>query len=152
MTHEALLARVPIPGKNIHRVFAEKGAHNAAAGYERTLRRFFDDRFPRFDLVYLGMGTDGHTASLFPHTSALDETDLWVVSNYLQQQNIWRVTLTAPAINAARQIVFLVSGESKTERLHQVLYGPYQPTLLPSQLIKPKQGILIWMVDHPIKT
>jgi len=151
MANEALLEHVPIPRKNIHRIFSEEGAQSAAADYEHTLRRIFDGHFPCFDLVYLGMGIDGHTASLFPHTFALDETVLWVVSNYLPQQNIWRVTLTASAINAARKIVFLVSGERKTERLIQVLHGPYQPKLLPSQLVKPKQGELLWMVDHPIK-
>jgi 6-phosphogluconolactonase len=150
MAREALLLHVPIPDKNIHRIFSELGAHGAASSYERTLRLYFENEFPRFDLVFLGMGTDGHTASLFPLTDALQETTRWVIPNFLKQKNTWRITLTAPAINAARHIVFLVSGENKMERLRQVLQGPYQPELLPSQLIKPQHGTLIWMLDHPV--
>jgi len=101
-------------------------------------------------MVFLGMGADGHTVSHFPLTDALQETTRWVTLNSLKQKNSWRVTLTAPAINAARHIVFLVSGDSKIERLGQVLQGPYQPELLLSQLVKPQQATLIWMVDHPI--
>ena len=150
MAHESFLVHIPIPEKNIHRIFSELGPNNAAASYESTLRGIFIGHLPRFDLVFLGMGTDGHTASLFPFTDALCESTRWVVPNFLKLQNIWRVTMTAPVINESRNIVFLVSGESKLKRLRQVLQGPYRPKTLPSQLIKPHNGKLIWMVDQPV--
>ncbi len=150
MANESLLMHVPIPKNNIHRIISELGAKCAAARYESKLRILFNGQLPRFDLIFLGMGEDGHTASLFPFTEALYESTRWVVPNYLKLKNTWRVTLTAPAINESRNIVFLVSGESKMERLRQVLHGPYQPKVLPSQLIKPQNGNLIWMVDHQV--
>ncbi len=150
MAHNSLLRRIPIPKNNINRILSEYGAKIAAARYEITLRDHFNGKLPRFDLIFLGMGVDGHTASLFPNTEALKKSKQWVVPNYIPPQKTWRVTMTATVINEARNIVFLINGENKIDRMRQVLQGPYQPNRLPSQLIKPINGKLIWMVDHPI--
>lgn len=149
MAKESLLDHVPIPGEQIHRMKGELDPAHAAAEYEHILRDHFGQSQPRFDLVLLGMGDDGHTASLFPHTAALSETQRWVVGNFAEAKQTWRITLTAIAINAAQNVMFLVSGIDKAERLRQVLKGPYSPDELPSQLIKPVDGKLIWMVDSP---
>jgi 6-phosphogluconolactonase len=94
------------------------------------------------------MGDDGHTASLFPGTTALDEKRLWVAPNWVEKLGVWRVTLTAPAINAARHVTFLVTGSGKAERLREVLKGERDPSRLPSQLIRPTDGTLEWFVDR----
>jgi 6-phosphogluconolactonase len=121
----------------------------AADEYEQILRTFFQGaKLPRFDLIWLGMGDDGHTASLFPGTPALVERTRWVVENYVEARQSWRITLTTVAINAAETIIFQVSGASKAERFREVLKGPYQPHVLPSQLVKPLDGQLFWMVDR----
>lgn len=150
MARESLLNHISTPAAQIYRIHGELKPAEAAEDYEKTLRAFFLADLPCFDLILLGMGDDGHTASLFPNTTALDETDKWVTSNYVTtvKQN-WRVTLTAPAINAAANIAFLVSGLGKAERLQQVLHGEYQPRELPSQLINPTEGNLIWFIDQP---
>jgi 6-phosphogluconolactonase len=147
MADETLLSHVPLPAANIHRIRAEQEPHHAADDYDRELKTFFGNS-PRFDLLLLGMGDDGHTASLFPGTAALDEKDRWVVANYVEKLGVWRITLTAPAINAAVEIVFLVSGYNKAESLQHVLDGPHEPHKLPSQLINPEQGELRWFVDE----
>jgi 6-phosphogluconolactonase len=146
MAREVMLDRVPIPIENIHRIQAELNPTDAAHIYETELRAFFQE-VPRFDLVLLGMGDDGHTASLFPGTEALIEEDRWVVANYIARLSSWRITLTPIAITAAASITFLVSGAHKAERLHEVLNGPYKPRELPSQLVKPLDGRLRWLVD-----
>lgn len=147
MAKESLLDHVPIPHEHIHRMKGELEPEQAATEYEHILHNYFGKRQPGFDLVLLGMGDDGHTASLFPHTTALSEARRWVVANYVSVKQVWRITLTAAAINAAQNVVFLVSGSDKTERLRQVLKGTYSTDELPSQLIKPVDGKLIWMVD-----
>jgi 6-phosphogluconolactonase len=142
---------VPLPKENIHRILGERKPDQAAADYDAELRAFFsstDSLNPRFDLVLLGLGGDGHTASLFPHTTALEAQQAWVVANYVDEMHVWRITLTPPAINAAANIVFLVSGSSKASRLKQVLEGDYQPHHLPAQLIQPRDGNLVWLVDR----
>ena len=146
MAREVMLDRVPIPIENIHRIQAELNPTDAANTYETELRAFFQE-VPRFDLVLLGMGDDGHTASLFPGTEAFIEEDRWVVANYIAKMSAWRITLTPIAINAAANITFLVSGARKAERLHEVLNGPYKPRELPAQLVKPLDGRLRWLVD-----
>jgi 6-phosphogluconolactonase len=146
MTRETLLDYVPVSPENIYRIRGELEPQQAAAEYEQALRDFFgDSSWPRFDLIFLGMGDDGHTASLFPHTNALGEQERWVVENYVASKQTWRVTLTPPAINAAASVVFLVTGAGKAERLRQVLKDAYQPQALPAQMIT--NGQLIWMVD-----
>ncbi len=146
MARETLLAQVPVPPAQLHRMAGEIQPREAAAQYEHLLRQRWQ-RAPQFDLLLLGLGDDGHTASLFPHTAALDETARWVVPNYVPKLESWRLTLTAPAINAARTVVFLVSGGSKAVPLVDVLYGERQPHTLPAQLITPASGALLWLVD-----
>jgi 6-phosphogluconolactonase len=107
-----------------------------------------DAEWPRLDLVMLGMGDDGHTASLFPDTAVLGERRAWVAANWVEKLGAWRVTLTAPAVNAARRVLFLVVGEGKAERLREVLKGERDPARLPSQLIRPEDGTLEWFVDR----
>jgi len=149
MAHEALLSLVPVPPENIHRMRGEGDAAANARLYEDELRAFFGDvEWPRLDLVMLGMGDDGHTASLFPGTTALEERRAWAVANWVEKFNSWRVTLTAPAINHARRVLFLVNGAGKAARLAEVLKGERDPTRLPSQLIAPQGGKLEWLVDH----
>ncbi|HEV2862942.1 MAG TPA: 6-phosphogluconolactonase [Pyrinomonadaceae bacterium] len=149
MASEALLSRVPVPAENVHRMKGEGDAAANARQYEDELRAFFGDSArPRFDLVMLGMGDDGHTASLFPSTQALEETRAWVVANWVEKLNAWRVTLTAPAVNAARHVLFLVGGGGKAARLREVLRGERDTTRLPSQLVAPDDGALEWFIDR----
>jgi 6-phosphogluconolactonase len=147
MASQALLDHVPIPPEQIHRIEAERGPQAAADAYEATLRQVFGQAV-RFDLILLGMGDDGHTASLFPNTAALDENERLVVANHVPQLNTWRITLTAPLINRAAHVAFLITGESKAEPLRAVLRGPHQPQTLPSQLIEPEKGELVYFVDQ----
>jgi 6-phosphogluconolactonase len=148
MANEALLSRVPLPPENVHRIDGVGDAAANASAYEAEMRGLFGDAdWPRLDLVLLGMGDDGHTASLFPHTEVLNESRLWVAPNWVEKLGAWRVTLTAPAINAARHVAFLVSGAGKAERLREVLKGERVPSRLPSQLIRPRDGTLEWFVD-----
>ena len=149
MAREAFLSHVPLPEANIHRIESERPLEEAAQNYQQTLRQHFGGAgFPRFDLILLGMGGDGHTASLFPQTAALDETNALTVPNFVPQLNTWRVTLTVPVINQARQVTFLVVGAGKAERLHDVLRGTHDPQRLPSQLIAPTDGTLTWLLDQ----
>ncbi len=152
MTREALLERVPIPKENVYRIPADhQDRDKAAALYQETLRRYFGlgpGQLPRFDLVYLGMGDDGHTASLFPGTKALAQERDFVTKNYVDKFQSYRITLTAPAINNAKHVVFLIAGAGKADRLHEVLEGPSDPDRLPSQLIQPEGGRLVYIVDQ----
>ncbi len=153
MALATLISRVPIPEINVHPIPGVGDHHENARSYERELRTYFaGSAWPRFDLVLLGIGEDGHTASLFPGTAGLAEKTAWVIANWVEQLNEFRFTLTAPAINSAAEILFLVTGGGKASRLAAVLNGPHQPNLLPAQLIKPGQGELIWMVDKAAAT
>lgn len=149
MAKEALLDFVALPASNVHRISGELEPVRAAAEYEQTLRSFFAKRAgkTRFDLILLGMGDDGHTASLFPDTEALNETERLVVANHVPKLDTWRITLTAPIINAAAHVAFLVAGAGKAAVLKRVLQGPRQPHKLPSQLIQPVDGELVWLLD-----
>jgi 6-phosphogluconolactonase len=151
MVREALLdGSTLLPDENVHRVPAERPPEEAAAAYEEALRAFFrcDDSFPRFDLVLLGMGPDGHTASLFPGGAALDETERSVVANWVPQQNAWRITLTYGALNAAHHIIFLVAGAGKAVTLREVLQPDSLRPPLPAQQVRPRAGTLTWLVDE----
>lgn len=151
MAREVLLDHIPIPAGNVHRVLAEHGPVEAAEAYERELRRFFHSpapQIPSFDLVLLGLGADGHTASLFPGTAALDEEERLAVANYVPQQNAWRVTLTFPVLNAAGHVIFLVAGAGKAARVRDVLAATSPANRLPAQRIRPTSGILTWMIDR----
>jgi 6-phosphogluconolactonase len=143
---------VPISAANVHPWNVEREeAATAASEYEAELRSAFGQAagFPRFDLVFLGMGEDGHTASLFPHTRALENTTALAAANFVPKLETDRLTFTAPLINAARQIVFLAGGPGKAETLERVLEGPEMPRELPSQSIRPSEpgGTLTWLVD-----
>jgi 6-phosphogluconolactonase len=152
MTRAALLAHVPVPQAQVFRMEGEAADTAAAAArYEQNLRQVFalaPGEWPRLDLVLLGLGRDGHTASLFPHTAALGVTDRLVVANRVDTLDVTRITLTAPTINHAARVVFLVAGPDKAEPLAAVLDGPRRPDDLPAQLIAPVDGELLWLVDR----
>ncbi len=152
MTREALLDHVPIAGSRVHRMEGELEPQAAAARYESELRNSFrleGAQAPRFDLIQLGMGPDGHTASLFPHTEAIHQMGRLVTANHVpQQKESWRITLTWPVINQGASVFFLVGGAEKAERLKEVFLGPHDPERLPSQLIRPASGILTLILDR----
>jgi 6-phosphogluconolactonase len=149
MANETLLSKAPVPRENIFRIPAEDEDHErAAAIYSETLQTFFAEEQPGFDLVFLGMGPDGHTASLFPGTTALCADGGVAAANYVDKLQSWRITLTADAINRARNVIFLVAGADKAPALKEVLEGPRNPIQYPSQLIMPSHGALLWMIDE----
>lgn len=152
MANEALLSKVPVPPANVFPVPAENPDADAAAqAYEETLRKFFTlspSDFPRFDLILLGLGPDGHTASLFPETAALHEKSRLVVANWVEKMKTSRITFTLPVLNAARCVAFLVSGADKAQVLHEVLEGKAPAEKYPSKLVRPTDGKLIWFVDR----
>lgn len=148
MARRALLDHVPVPPGQVHPMRCGESPEHAADQYERLLHARFRPGPPAFDLVFLGLGENGHTASLFPGTSVLEEQKRWVAAVYLPEQDLYRLTLTAPIINMAGKIVFLVSGEGKAKVLKAVLEGPSNPRHFPAQLIKPADGELVWLVDH----
>lgn len=164
MANDTLISRVPIPATNAHRIHGEIAPEEAAREYEGTLRKFWvieeippqspltqgdkADGMPTLDLVLLGLGTDAHTASLFPHTPALHETARWVAAQYIDKLKAYRITFTPPLINAAKNILFLVAGADKAEAVQAVLGGKYSPDDYPPQLIQPKQGHVAWLLDQ----
>jgi 6-phosphogluconolactonase len=148
---DLLLSKVPLPASNVFRMEGELPPEEAAARYESTLRNVMKlegAESPAFDLVVLGMGPDGHTASLFPHTEALNEIGRLVVANHVPQMNTWRLTLTWPVINQASEVVFEMEGRGKTEILAEVLTSPRDAERLPSQLIRPRNGKLLFLLDE----
>lgn len=151
MADEALLSKVPVRPENVFRIHAEeKDAATAALKYEQSLQDFFHlspGEFPRFDLILLGVGPDGHAASLFPDTAALNEKQRLVVANWVPKFNTHRITFTFPVLNAAACLMFLASGADKAPILHQVLENSAAD--LPSQRMRPTNGKLIWLVDEP---
>ncbi len=150
MAYEAMLSKVPVPPQNIFRVHAEeKDAQTAATSYEQTVRSFFHlppGEFPLFDLTLLGIGPDGHTASLFPGTPALQENRRLVVANWVEKFKAHRITMTFPVLNHSACVMFLVSGKDKAEILREVLENPAAD--LPSQKVRPVNGRLLWLVDR----
>ena len=152
MVRESLLSRVPIPAAQVHRIRTEESdASVLAEAYAETLRRGFSlaaGEWPRFDLVLLGMGRDGHTASLFPHTPALRERQRLVVAVWVASLQASRLSLTFPVINHARQIVVLAGGIEKAAALHAALAGPPDPDTYPIQRVRPVDGRLTWIVDR----
>jgi len=147
MAREALLDKVPISPEAIHRMRGEDPPEQAAAAYEADLRALFGGGAPRFDVVLLGMGDNGHTASLFPHLTAVRETSRWVVAEYVGEVKMWRITMTPPLLNAAARVLFLVVGADKAAMLKRVLEGPRDIDALPAQVIAPA-GALTWLVDQ----
>lgn len=155
MARETMLSKVEVPAGNIHRVRSENpDARQAAEDYETELREFFTannllaNGLPRFDLVLLGMGPDGHTASLFPGTHAVRERERWVAAPWVDKFHTYRVTLTPLVLNNAACILFFVGGEEKAETLRAVLEGAEESDRYPAQVIRPTGGVLCWMVDR----
>lgn len=147
MAHQALLSHVPLPPQNIHPIRCVSSPQQAALQYEDELKVFFSQQNPHFHLVLLGLGSNGHIASLFPHTQVLNEKERLVSAVFVEELGMHRVTFTAPYINQAEQVVFLVSGADKAQVLEDVLEGPYQPNELPAQLIRPAGIHPLWLVD-----
>ena len=139
MAHEAMLSRVPVPESNVHRIYSENpNAQEAAEEYERTL-------VPRLDLILLGLGTDGHTASIFPGSEVLQETKRLVAAPWVEKLNTYRITMTLPLLNNGASVLFLVSGKEKAEIMKEVIEGPRK---YPAQFVQPINGELIWMLDR----
>ena len=155
MAQEALLARLPIPPERVHRMQGERPDRDATArDYQALIARVFghdaDGPPPAFDLILLGLGPDGHTASLFPHNPALAETTRWVVAVHdAPKPPPDRLTLTYPVLNAAYEVLFVADGGGKAERVAEVLEGPPDPKRLPSQGVQPENGRLVWFLDRP---
>ena len=148
MAADTLLRHSPVSPDRVHRIPAERGAVQAAQEYERTLRTHLCGPDDRFDLVVLGLGEDGHTASLFPGTAAPHVRDRWCVSTVAPKSGGDRVTLTYPILNAARRIVFLVTGAGKSKALRSVLVDPIDIERCPAQGIRPDSGELTWLTDR----
>lgn len=148
MAYDALISKVPIPPQNVHRIIGEGNASENAGIYENELKTFFAGAtWPRFDLVFLGIGQDGHTASLFPGSEALNEKSKWVVATRSERLKQERITLTLPVINHAPQVKFLVTGSEKAQVLAEVLRPKDGSELLPAQAVRPIDGTLEWLVD-----
>ena len=155
MTNESLLSKVGIPAANVFRMEGELDPEEAASRYESALRnsmKLEGAESPRFDLIFLGMGDDGHTASLFPNTEALNEMGRLVVANHVPQKDTWRISLTWPVINQAAEVAFEIVGAGKAGILAEVLTGPHDPERLPSQLIRPANGKLLFLLDDAAAT
>jgi 6-phosphogluconolactonase len=151
MTNENLLSKVGILPENIFRMEGELDPEEAANRYESMIRnalKLEGAEAPHFDLVLLGMGDDGHTASLFPHTEGLNEIGRLVIANHVPQKDTWRISLTWPVINTSAEVAFVIAGTDKAVVLNEVLTGPRDPERLPSQLIRPFNGKLLFLLDE----
>jgi 6-phosphogluconolactonase len=152
MANEAMLSKVPVPASNIFRIPTENpDAPAAAEAYEQTLLHFFalkPGQIPRFDMILLGIGPDGHTASLFPGTAGLNEKTKLVIANWVEKLKTSRISLTLPVLNAAECVAFLVSGTDKATVLKSVLEGDGAAEQYPAKLVRPTNGRLIWFVDR----
>ena|SRR5579864_3070477 len=152
MADESMLSKIPVAPGNVFRIKTENpDAAAVAEDYEQTLRKFFaldSGQFPRFDLILLGMGPDGHTASLFPGTAALQEKSRLVVANWVEKMKASRISLTLPVLNAAAEVAFLVSGTDKAPALQGVLESDAPGEQYPAKLVRPSNGKLIWLIDR----
>jgi 6-phosphogluconolactonase len=152
MTREALLDKVAIPAAQVHRIPAEDPEPSRAArAYTAVLGQIFTlggGEFPTFDLIHLGLGPEGHTASLFPGSPALKETQALTAAPWVEQLGAHRITLTPPVINAAREVQFLVAGAGKAEIVGRILHDPHDPDELPAQIVAPSPGKLVWLLDE----
>jgi 6-phosphogluconolactonase len=156
MVNEAMFSRVPVPQQNVHRIPAEKAvAQDAADAYQSDLRDLFGEAIPAFDLILLGLGEEGHTASLFPHSPALNETARLVAAPWVEKLHAYRITMTLPVLNNGKSVVFLVTGASKAAILREVIKNNKEPDrdlkqaqdLYPAQAISPTNGAVSWLVD-----
>lgn len=151
MANESLISRVPIPPGNVYRMEGEGEPEASASRYEATLKRVFqlsDKEVPRFDLVLLGLGDDGHTASLFPDSEAIQETERLVTAVYVEKLKSYRLTLTFPVLNHAAHVFFLVAGKGKAKILREVLFGGDETESTPARRIMPDNGRILWFVDR----
>lgn len=148
MTFEALLNKVPVKQEQIHIMQTDIAPDASAFAYEKILHTYFPSGNQTFDLVLNGMGDDAHTLSLFPGSPAIKEQEAWVTSFWLQEQDMYRITLTAPVVNLAKKVVFLTFGANKANALQHVIEGPSNVELYPSQLIQPQSGELHWFIDE----
>jgi len=146
MARAELLGHVPIPDANVHRMRGEDDPHEAAQAYEAVVRAVFQSPAPSFDLILLGIGDDGHTASLFPGTPALGERDRLVVDNWAPDLQVHRITFTLPLINSAKVVAFLDTGETKAEVLRQVLEPAQGEDIPPAGLVRPSPGVVHWFL------
>lgn len=152
MAHEVLLRHSPIPAKHVYRMQGEEVPKKAAKDYENHILNFFKGKTTRFDLVFLGLGEDTHTASLFPETKALSNAKRLVLANYVRKLASWRLTMTPRLINQAANVTFLVSGTNKAAALQRVLAGRFTPEEIPAQIIRPERGQLRWLLDSGAAT
>ncbi len=151
MVHESLLSKIQIPGANVHRMAGEKEPQVAAAEYEEKLKDFFQlapDVFPRFDLIFLGMGEEGHTASLFPGSDALNERKRLVVATYVEKLNAHRLTLTLPVLNHGAAVLFLITGANKAPVVKEILKDGSNLSRFPAAQIQPTYGRLVWLMTE----
>ena len=149
MARESLLSKVPIPEENVHRILAELPAPAAAVQYEMDMRTFFRlpaGTWPKFDLIFLGLGDDGHTASLFPGSEALKEQSRIVIANWVDKFNAYRITFTYPVLNHAEQVAFMVSGKSKAQIVKEIFNSSAEGSY-PAQCVQPEDGKPLWIVD-----
>ena len=148
MVNEAMFSRVSIPANNIHRIPAENPvAEEVAKAYESDLHKFFGEAIPAFDLILLGIGEEGHTASLFPYSPALNETARMVAAPFVEKLNAYRITMTLPVLNNGKSVVFLVTGASKAEIIREVINTKPDPEQYPVQAISPTNGAVSWFMD-----
>ena len=150
MAKEALLDHVPLASHHVFRIEGEQSPEEAAALYEKVLQTQFqlsENLPPRFDLILLGMGPDGHTASLFPGNPVLKESHCLVAAPWVEKFHAHRITLTLPVLNAAKDVLFLVTGKDKAQAAKSVLQGPFDPDRYPAQLVKPHHGNTTWLMD-----
>ncbi|HUN87630.1 MAG TPA: 6-phosphogluconolactonase [Terriglobales bacterium] len=151
MTWEAMLSKVPVPPEHIHRWLTERPAEEAAQLQEEEIRNVVpagSTGLPEFDLILLGLGTNGHTASLFPYQPALHEKSRLTIAEYIDEVKMQRLTFSTPLINAAKQVVFLALGADKATVVREILAGVFDPERLPAQLIRPTRGKLTWILDE----
>jgi 6-phosphogluconolactonase len=152
MAEQTMLSKIPVAAGNVFRIPAENpDAAAAAEAYQKTLQKFFalePGQWPCFDLILLGLGPDGHCASLFPGTAALQEKSRLVVANWVEKFKTYRITFTLPVLNAARSVVFLISGTDKADALRAVLESNAPGEQYPSKLVRPEDGRLVWLVDR----
>lgn len=150
MAIDELLSKVPIPKEQIHRINTEIDPESSAYSYDQLLHQYFDKQLYTFDLVLLGLGDNSHTLSLFPrHDDIIFEKEIWVKAVMLPELDMYRITLTAPVVNRAGRVAFLVSGADKAAALQQVISGKFDPTNHPAQIIRPLNSELYWFVDQP---
>ncbi|MER3498347.1 MAG: 6-phosphogluconolactonase, partial [Chitinophagaceae bacterium] len=148
MAFAALLNHVPVPENQIHKIRTDIEPQMAAQEYEEILRSYFFNQPATFDLVFLGLGDNAHTLSLFPGYDVIFEKEKWVTSFFLKEQNMHRITLTAPLVNLSKRTAFLVAGKEKAEAVQQVIQYPFEPAKYPAQIIQPVNGQLYWFLDE----